>query len=274
MHSALGVSPYQVMYGREANLPGLILDTPAEIDSAMTYSQRVKWALHKVQELIFEKKYLDASRKRFSNLDLEIPKFSPGDRVKMEIPKVRPGASKKLKFIWSGPWEISRQGRNPKVYYLKDDMGVELTNAISVARLMPWNSPEDFPILEDEFQRQPLKIVGSTGDLINYDSSQSEEGTDVPLDMDLEDENYGGAFEGIREGSNPEKKKSKDRTTVDPVKVKPGVLSNIELPDTAANRLLIGHGAKRNAQGKIVFEQRLVPQTAKRRVKQRKILDL
>jgi len=271
MHSALAVSPYFMMYGRESNLPGLILDPPVPLDPSMTYAQRLKYALYKTQELMIEKRYLSAAKKRLANLDLVIPKYSPGDRVKMEIPKVKPGASRKLKFIWSGPWEISRQGRNPKVYYLKDEYGVELTSPISVARLLPWNSPEDFPILEDEFIKQPLVIVNSTGDLVDYGSSNSEDETDTYVDNILEDENFQpDELKGVPPvGSNPAIKYKEDRPLEDPKKVKPGVLSKISLPDTLANRLLLGHGAKRDqSTGIIYLEQRLVPQGEKRRRKQ------
>jgi hypothetical protein len=160
-------------------------------------------------------------------------------------------------------------------YYLKDEMGVELTNPVSVARLMPWNSPDDFPILEKEFEKQPLVLVNSTGDLIDGSGfSDSEEDTGEAVDKTWEDENYEHAVMGSLEGSNPVKKSNKERPKEDPKKVKAGVLSTLELPDTSANRLLLGHGVKRNAQGKLVFEQRLVPQTEKRRVNKPKKLNL
>ena len=273
MHSALGVSPFEVFYGRRVDIPGFFYEEPKFIGSGMTYNERLKWVMYKTQELIFEKRYLDEAKKRSQQVGLEIPTYEPGERVKMEIPRVKPGASKKLKYIWSGPWEISRQGRNPKVYYLKDDMGRELTNPISVSRLLPWNSPGDFPILEDEIPDQPLVLVGSTGDLMDQ-GSESEEDNGAAMADDPDDPVYEPSqVEEPPKGSNPAKKKKAERPVKEPAKVSPGVLSTLEIPNTSTNRLMVGHGAKMR-DGKIYLEQRLVPQTSKRQIKPVKRLDL
>jgi hypothetical protein len=52
------------------------------------------------------------------------------------------------------------------------------------------------------------------------------------------------------------------------------ISSDSEIPDTAINRAMIAHGAKRTKDGRIVLEKRLVPQTSKRRIKPVKKLDL
>jgi hypothetical protein len=44
--------------------------------------------MYKTQELIFEKRYLDEAKKRSQQVEIEIPTYQPGDRVKMEIPRV------------------------------------------------------------------------------------------------------------------------------------------------------------------------------------------
>jgi hypothetical protein len=122
------------------------------------HAEKLKWALYKTQELIYERRALELEKKRALNAKLQVPEYNVGDKVKMEVPRVNPGESKKLKFVWSGPWTISRKGRNEKVYYIKDDQGKELLNPVSVARLLPWNSPSDFPILEKDFVGEELQL--------------------------------------------------------------------------------------------------------------------
>ena len=80
---------------------------------------------------------MELAKKRALNAELQVPQYNVGDKVKMEVPRVNPGESKKLKFVWSGPWTISRKGRNEKVYYIKDDQGKELLNPVSVVKLLP-----------------------------------------------------------------------------------------------------------------------------------------
>jgi hypothetical protein len=106
MHSALGVSPFEIFHGRRVDLPGFFYKEPKYIGSGMSFNERLRWAMYKTQELIFEKRYLDEAKKGSQQAGIEIPTYLP-ERVKMEIPRVKPGASQKLKYIWSGTWEIS-----------------------------------------------------------------------------------------------------------------------------------------------------------------------
>jgi hypothetical protein len=173
---------------------------------------------------------------------------------------------------------VGAQDHQPYSKHDKSEIGSHLffvhVSSISVARLLPWNTPGDYPILEDEIPEQPLVLVGSTGDLMDP-GSESEEDSGPAMVDDPEDQTFEPSqAKKFPVGSNPAKKSKEKRPLEEPKKAVPGVLSRLEIPDTAENRLLIGHGAKRNAEGKIFLEQRLVPQTGKRRVKPVNKLDL
>ena len=164
IHSSLNMPPFEVFYGRKGNLPGWVTNKPVMTDGVMSYVQRIKWAMYRTQEVVYEQRALRHLKRKLDNLGLVIPVYKPGELVKLEVPRVKPGDSKKLKFLWSGPWKVVKQGNNPHVYYLEDDTGTELPAPVSVTRIMPWNHPHDYPILEKDVPPPKLVSIDSTGD--------------------------------------------------------------------------------------------------------------
>jgi hypothetical protein len=120
------------------------------------------------------------------------------------------------------------------VYYLKDDLGRELTNPISVSRLLPWNLQGD--CLEDEIPDHPLVLFGSTGDLMDQ-ASESEEDNGAVMAEDPDDQTFepNQLEVGPHVGSNPAKRCEK-RPVTEPEKVAPGILRDFEIPDTARGK--------------------------------------
>lgn len=95
---------------------------------------------------------------------MPLTKFDVGDKVQMWIPTLDPGVSAKLIPEWRPGFTISRPGRNPKVYYLKDKDNIEMPVPISVRRLRKFFPREDEPILNPNWRKQEertdLKIDG------------------------------------------------------------------------------------------------------------------
>ena len=141
MHEALGVSPSEAYLGRKMASIGFIEEEHKKKDfSQMQYVQRVKYALNKIQTLINERK----EKKIQKNFDLNpievFETFEIGDKVSLKEVRLTTSdqLSNKLKWKFTGPYEISKKGRDDKVYYLKDQYGDEVVHPVSVDRLRRW----------------------------------------------------------------------------------------------------------------------------------------
>ena len=106
----------------------------------MQYVQRIKYALSKVQHEILRRKELKIQRNADKSPDT-ISTFNVGDKVGlqvMKLPYADDHLSNKLYWEYTGPYTISRRGRNDKVYYIKDAFGDEVVNPISIERIRKW----------------------------------------------------------------------------------------------------------------------------------------
>jgi hypothetical protein len=287
IHSSTGVSPYELMYGRSSLLPNTILEShPIPADSPVHYAERVRLALYRTQQLVYDRKALDAQNKREANKGLVLPNYRVGDLVKMEVPAVKPGESKKLKFLWSGPWKISRLAKSNHVYYLEDDNQVPLASPVSVTRLLPWDSPTDFPILEDNSSPPLVQILTSGERNIVHDSSSSSEveSSDYtpmlvvdPSDDFSPSDSLNIRHRGIRVGHNPvsgfssvhegipaQSHRIGSQVAINPTHL--GVVTELSVSNTHRNRvhLAVGHEAYFNEEGKLTLKQRLLPSSETR----------
>jgi len=272
IHSAIGKQPYQVFYGRECPPVDMILDTVKLPEhSAMTYADKITWALHKTQEILMDNLARKQAIKNAQNADLQVPNYNTGDLVKLQYTRVKPGEGKKLKLAWSGPYKISRRERNDKVYYLSDELGNELLKPVSVARIMPWNSPKDFPILEKDKYEGHSEIAWNAQ--FHESSSTSEEHGEKFQPRD--DPNYVPPIEEDTFDSDPipvqvrEELKTKEQKQSDI-----GVLSNVKVPfgkEHGFTKKTVGIETDINSQGEIVLKQRLLPShPGKRQIKKPK----
>lgn len=108
-HSALGDSPFYLLYGRDIELPFDTIFKPlrtrfdTDLSYAAEFAQRMKIAHQKARE--HQSRVTDRVHRVFNKKAKE-PTFKLGDRVYLHSPAIKPGLSRKLCKPWSGPYRI------------------------------------------------------------------------------------------------------------------------------------------------------------------------
>ena len=157
-----GVSPFQVLHGRNPNLP---LDALMGIGQVMEGAPtREEWADQVMQSgMELRERLQDSRQKRFDRNarqdgSTKQQKFEVDDQVYLKFPKGRfrpKGGSTKLAMINEGPYTVTRTHENPCVYEVQHDITKYKSN-VFVGRMIPfqeWIPDKDsiqFPFQEED----------------------------------------------------------------------------------------------------------------------------
>jgi hypothetical protein len=138
-----GLSPYQVLYGRERPMAGVPYEPPKVMPDAAAFfkhQREVDWKVAKVLEDIHTKRaeQVNANRR-------EASPFKPGDRVWWLRPRNRTG--EKLESYWIGP-SIVRQRVGEHSYMVE----------VAEGRVIPVHRSHLKPHVEDELLGEPVKL--------------------------------------------------------------------------------------------------------------------
>jgi hypothetical protein len=107
-HSATSYMPFQLLFGRLPNLPGVLQRQPPSAFYAYdSYVKELEARLQSSYEIARQKLDLaKAVNKRHYDQNLHVPKFKIGEKVLVKDESVRRGRSKKLEAPYVGPYEI------------------------------------------------------------------------------------------------------------------------------------------------------------------------
>ncbi|PIK43217.1 Retrovirus-related Pol polyprotein from transposon [Apostichopus japonicus] len=109
VHDSTGISPAEMMLGREIDLPvDLIFDRgPKEHIQKDVYVQELEERLHHVHEIARKKlRVVDDRQKKHYDLKADDGGFKEEDTVMLYVPKRRRGLSPKLQRCWEGPYVV------------------------------------------------------------------------------------------------------------------------------------------------------------------------
>ena len=112
VHSSSNFTPFQLVYGREANLPSSFLvpkqDLPEQELGDFSYNLSIK--LTKIRELA-AKHMEKASLQQKTQKDKRAhpSQVKPGDQVHVYVPHSTPGTSPKLASCWPGPYLVLKR---------------------------------------------------------------------------------------------------------------------------------------------------------------------
>ncbi|KAM0724355.1 Retrovirus-related Pol polyprotein from transposon 17.6 [Formica fusca] len=106
-HTATGYTPFELVYGHQADLPTSLTRPPKPTYNYDDYAQELKERLRATNQLakehIKEEKF--KAKKQYDKSTKEI-KFKVGDKVLVHDETLRRGRSKKLESLWTGPYVI------------------------------------------------------------------------------------------------------------------------------------------------------------------------
>ena len=132
-HEAIGCMPAEAFMGRPGRLP-LDVEPVSERKplSPMQYAEKLNYILGRTEYLICEK-LKDKLQKNFKLFQGIKPiSFQKGQAVKLYSPKKIVGESAKLAQPFYGPYYVVESTLDGRVYYLQDEEGNMLPNAVSV----------------------------------------------------------------------------------------------------------------------------------------------
>ncbi|KAM0735103.1 Retrovirus-related Pol polyprotein from transposon 17.6 [Formica fusca] len=106
-HTATGYTPFELVYGHQADLPTSLTRPPKPTYNYNDYAQELKERLRATNQLAKEhiKEEKIKAKKQYDKSTREI-KFKVGDKVLMHDETLRRGRSKKLEPLWTGPYVI------------------------------------------------------------------------------------------------------------------------------------------------------------------------
>lgn len=107
-HSATGFTPFELMFGRIANLPGYLQKPPECVNYNLdSYVQELKQRLQ--HSYAIAKERLETAKRKskdYYDKQIHIPKFQVGDLVLLQHESPRKNRSRKLGPSWIGPYTI------------------------------------------------------------------------------------------------------------------------------------------------------------------------
>ena len=180
VHSALGVTPAEVLLGRQLNIPGTFFDAYSDLEgySPKSFTQKLKWILHKTQQLVLQRQSEKIDRNARLSADTQPTKFEVNQWVRVWNPTRIEGLKAKLLQKWYGPYQISRIKSDGKVFYLKDEMGEEVPVPYSINRLDAWKGSlpqEETEQMEIDTAAEMIISEESVDSLDVSEESESEE---------------------------------------------------------------------------------------------------
>ncbi|KAM0735227.1 Retrovirus-related Pol polyprotein from transposon 412 [Formica fusca] len=105
-HTATGYTPFELVYGHQADLPTSLTRPPKPTYNYDDYAQELKEKLRATNQLAKEHiKEKFKAKKQYDKSTREI-KFKVGDKVLVHDETLRRGRSKKLESLWTGPYVI------------------------------------------------------------------------------------------------------------------------------------------------------------------------
>jgi hypothetical protein len=121
-HSATGFTPFELMLGRIANLPGYLQKPPEQITYNLdSYVQELKRRLQHSYAVARER--LEAAKKRskeYYDKQIHVPRFRVGDLLLLQYESPRKNRSRKLGPSWIGPYTIKEiKGVNVTLQFRK-----------------------------------------------------------------------------------------------------------------------------------------------------------
>ncbi|HEX2846906.1 MAG TPA: DDE-type integrase/transposase/recombinase, partial [Chitinophagaceae bacterium] len=149
IHEATGFQPAHLMFGRSIVSPTEYPIYHPDLDKGeagvLSYSERLDYFLQKAQNMILER--FENRRLKRSGVNAPLTKFKEGDPVMIQKLHFSQDETPKLAGRWIGPYQISRRGRNPKVYYVRDELG-EKKYPVSVWHIKPFKT-RSYPVIEE-----------------------------------------------------------------------------------------------------------------------------
>jgi len=134
-HTATGYTPFELVYGHQADLPTALTKPPQPTYNYDDYAQELKERLRATNRLAREhvKDEKIKAKLQYDKKAKEIT-FKVGDKVLVYDETLRRGRSKKLESLWTGPYKITE--KHSKVNYtIKKG---RKTTRIHVNRLKPF----------------------------------------------------------------------------------------------------------------------------------------
>ena len=130
-----GLSPAQLVFGRDLNLPNsLVRHPPHRTDFTTPYAFRLREELEQVREFAHERmKVKMRTQKEHFDRRARQPAFKVGDWVWVHDPKRKQGICPKLQPQWTGPWIVSKK-RNEVLFEVKMGRRKRLLHANRLAR--------------------------------------------------------------------------------------------------------------------------------------------
>jgi O-acetyl-ADP-ribose deacetylase (regulator of RNase III) len=181
--SSLGLSPYEIMFGRKMNLEidwGLLAEE-AQVSEPEAYAEIIKPKLEILNRIAMEnaKESAEIQANKRNQKAIE-PKIKPGDKVLLHDPVTRRGDSSKLRPLYKGPYFVieAQPGFNFK---LKDvATGKEMKRMVHASRLRPLREhPNDYResdrdteifLFQGETENRKINIRVIVGDIVESDA--------------------------------------------------------------------------------------------------------
>jgi transposase InsO family protein len=107
-HSGTGFTPHELLFGRRANIPGILQKESPEIRyNYENYVQELQSRLQSCYEVARENLKISKERgKDYYDRNINVPLFAIGEKVLLNEERVRRGRSAKLTPPYIGPYEI------------------------------------------------------------------------------------------------------------------------------------------------------------------------
>jgi len=151
-----GLAPYQILFGREPNLPlDLLFGNPHQGHQGLDpekaefqYVARLKDQLQAIHQMVRTNLRRAVLRQRRA-YHHEVKNFLPGAKVWLFTPKVLPGTSRKLQSYWSGPWIVAGNPVYEVLLRIVPDPSwthIKKTQQVSIDRLKPFIEGRDQPV--------------------------------------------------------------------------------------------------------------------------------
>jgi len=109
-HTATGFTPFELVYGRQAELPTTLSKAPAMHYNIEDYAQELKERIRAANKIARENVKIEKEKaKKQYDKRTHIAKFRVGDQVLLYDETVRRGRAKKLEALWIGPYVIIKK---------------------------------------------------------------------------------------------------------------------------------------------------------------------